>query len=305
MRTPFALAAALVLLAAATPAVADGCQLVRAASLDMSFDLAGGVQVPMTIQGQSFDMLIDTGGIYSMLTEETVKKLDLMRIAIPLEGFDMRMYGGKRVSHFAVAHDIVFGGLKAPRLNAMILPDGFVPEGTGGIVGPDILRAYDDDFDFANGKFSLFLSKQCEGSPVYWTTEPHAEVPITIDEVGHIVVPISIDGKEVRAVLDTGSSRSIMSLERAQLLFGIADNDARLVKDDATHLGAPFRFPFKTVTMQDIAVSDPDILLVPDDDSQMFANGPPVILGMGILRQLHIYIAYRQHKIYATAASAH
>jgi hypothetical protein len=32
---------------------------------------------------------------------------------------------------------------------------------------------------------------------------------------------------------------------------------------------------------------------------------PKMILGMGVLRQLHLFIAYKERNIYVTAASAH
>jgi hypothetical protein len=44
---------------------------------------------------------------------------------------------------------------------------------------------------------------------------------------------------------------------------------------------------------------------VSDSVSHLFDSETKLILGMGILRQLHIYIAYREKKLYVTAASAH
>jgi hypothetical protein len=49
-------------------------------------------------------------------------------------------------------------------------------------------------------------------------------------------------------------------------------------------------------------------MLVPDKVSGTARFGhsdPTIILGMGILRQLHLYIAYREKNLYVTPASAH
>jgi hypothetical protein len=53
----------------APASAAENCALVRLAKLDMQLDDHGGIYVPMTIAGQNANLLIDTGGIVSMLTQ--------------------------------------------------------------------------------------------------------------------------------------------------------------------------------------------------------------------------------------------
>jgi hypothetical protein len=52
-------------------------------------------------------------------------------------------------------------------------------------------------------------------------------------------------------------------------------------------------------------VSYPDIVLIPDRESKVGASGPKMLLGMNVLRHLHLYIAYGEHKLYVTPATAH
>jgi predicted aspartyl protease len=298
-------AVATVLLAASltTAHAEESCQLLRIAQVDMGTSPDGAATAPMSVGGQTFTMEIDTGGFISMLTDTSVASLGLPPQVINFD-IEIRGYGGKRVTKYVIAHDIVFGGLKAARHEMLVLPSDMGSEQIGGIIAPDILRAYDDDFDFANAKFSLFSPKHCEGQVVYWTTGPYATIPITVDDSGHMVMPIEIDGKRVRATIDTGNYRTLMSLETAKSLFNISDSDPALVSL-ARESGEPgYRYPFKSMTFQDVQVSNPDVMLISDDVSRM-REMPPVLLGMNVLRQLHIYIAYKERKIYATAASAH
>ena len=67
------------------------------------------------------------------------------------------------------------------------------------------------------------------------------------------------------------------------------------------------RYPFKLLTLQGVAVNNPDLVLVADDASKVMGGyrEPKLILGMGILRQLHVYIAYKERNIYVTTATAH
>ena len=115
-------------------------------------------------------------------------------------------------------------------------------------------------------------------------------------------IGIVIDGKEIAAQIDTGSSRSLFSLDEAQRLFGFDASALAALQEDG--LGRRQKYPFKALTFGGVSVANPDIILVPDAESRL--HGPPhIILGMGILRQLHLYISYREKKLYVTPASAH
>jgi hypothetical protein len=59
------------------------------------------------------------------------------------------------------------------------------------------------------------------------------------------------------------------------------------------------------MTFGGVSVVNPDIMLVPDSVSRMHASSDHIVLGMGILRQLHLYIAYHEKELYVTPASAH
>lgn len=305
MRNIFLLA---VLCLGALPANAEeSCRLLQMAVLDMTVDAGGGVDVPMTVSGQSVNMLVDTGGIFTMLTEQTVKRLGLKKLLPSTSFFEghILMFGGKKIDSYTEAHDVDLGGLKAADIPMQVMPDGMMPPDLGGTIAPNILSHYDADFDFANAKFRLFSQDHCEGKVVYWTTEAPTRIPIIVDGVGHIEAPVLIDGKEIKALIDTGSSRSMMSLETARRLFGFDETDARLTPVKGAESEHAVRFPFAKMSFQEITVDNPDIVLMPDAVSKFYEGAPKLILGMGILRQLHLYIAYREHKLYVTAASAH
>jgi predicted aspartyl protease len=292
----------------ALPARADeSCRLVQMSVLDMSIDSAGGVYVPMTISGQSVNMLIDTGGIFTMLTEQTVQRLGLKKLLPSTGMFDggAMLFGGKKLDKYTEAHDVDLGGLKAADIPMWVMPDGLMAPELGGTIAPNILSHYDADFDFANARFRLFSQDHCDGKVVYWTTNAPAVIPIIIDREGHIEIPVKLDGREIEAVIDTGSSSSILSLETARRSFDIDDKDPKLTSLAGGRLGQAFRYPFGKLTFENVTVDNPDMVLISDAVSQRPEGALRLILGMGILRQLHLYIAYREHKLYVTSASAH
>jgi hypothetical protein len=184
------------------------------------------------------------------------------------------------------------------------MPD-MLPAELNGTLAPDVLQQFDVDFDFAASKLNLFSKEHCPGKVVYWTRAPVAAIPVDLDMWGHLKLPVELDGKKIEAALDTGSSRSFLSLQTAEHKFDFSDDDVRLkpAAPDSSEKPHVYTFPFKTLKLEGVTVKNPDIVLVSDHDSKIGGSGPRLILGMGILRQLHIYIAYKEEKLYVTGAS--
>ena len=120
----------------------------------------------------------------------------------------------------------------------------------------------------------------------------------------HIRLPVVIDGKEIMAIVDTGAVSSIMSMHAASLL-GVTENSPDLKLKASEGFRAKNRiysYPFKTLEMGGITVKNPHITIASNEFMGTFRSD--MILGMGILRQLHLYIAYKEDKFYITPAGA-
>lgn len=283
---------------AAGPALAADqvdCRLHRYAKLPMSMDEAGAIDVPMTVAGQSVKMLVDTGGGTSMLTEGAAARLKLPRGI--LKGIEWMMFGGRTLKYYAEA-PFTIGPGTVPSHSFILIPDDLVASSDDGVLSTDILAVFDVDFDFANSTLSLFLPHPCEGNAVWWTKDDYAVIPFKLDEVRHILVTVKVDGQDVQALIDSGASDSLMSLETAKDLFNISDE--QLKKNGGPH-------KFRTLSLDGVTVQNPNIRMVPDKNSKLMGGHwhPSLIIGMEILRQLHMLIAYKEKKIYVTPASAH
>lgn len=297
---------ALFLAVAAAQASAEErkCQLLEAAELPMSTDLSGRVNVPMAIGGQTVHLLIDTAGYVSTLTRYTVTALGMHPESAfrPLETY----YGGEIVNQFVTAHDILLGHLKASALMFFVMSNSRASPDIGGTLAPDILRAYDADFDFAAGTFRLFSKEHCEGAVVYWTKGPFGRVAFRADGSGHMVVPVMLDGKEMYAAIDTGAADTVASLDRVEDKFDFSEKSPGTALIPGRPADRPrYRYPFKTLTFDDVTVNNPGIMLVPDSQSKMSRSNADIIVGMNVIRRLHLYIAYGEQTIYVTPATAH
>lgn len=297
-------AAALVVLALQPAMAEEKCQLIRIASLDM-IPGAPHILVKAAINDQPVTMMVDTGGFATAFTESKAKELGLPVDIEPASGFVV--YGGISLKRFTTFSGFTLGRMKAPRLTYPLLPDGFLPPDVDGILSPDFLANFDADFDFAGGKLNLFSPDHCEGKVVYWTKQPVSKIRLTRKDPVHITIPVTLDGHEVTALVDTGGGGSaVMSLDTAEDLFDLEDNDPKLVHVPGPNgIKTARKYPFKQLTFGDVVVDNPQIILVPDRDAQMGPHAPDMILGITILRQLHLYIAYHEKYLYVSAASQH
>lgn len=289
----FALLFALALTTSAAVADSSDCHLGKYVTLPMTIGGGGLVSVPIGIEDETDNMLVDTGGVFSTLTERVVKHHNLRQEMLQMAW--LTMFGGRKIDHFVTVPQITIGRFPVPNRTFMVMPDDALPPDMDGIIAPDMLAAFDVEFDMAGGALSLFSQDHCDGKVVYWTKGDSAAVPFRMDDWRHMKVEVLLDGEEIKADIDTGASDSIMSLETAEHLFGWDS------KTDNT------KHTFKSLSFEGVSVQNPMIHLIPDDKSKIMGGygEAKLILGMSILRKLHFYIAFREHNIYITPAEQH
>ena len=138
----------------ATNSRAEECgplKIVASVDLRMAGEDRAGF-VPVTLQGQTKYMLLDTGGTISEITPATVAALGLESHKTPnLRFYDVK---GNYVDHATVVPDFAIGDLAGHDVDFVVGPDDLFPknENIAGILGPGILRFYDVALDFANRK---------------------------------------------------------------------------------------------------------------------------------------------------------
>jgi predicted aspartyl protease len=293
----------------APPQPVRTCSLPELASLDMRTRSDGQFSVPVELNGHPFYLMVDTGSINSSMTFETASQLGVKLSWTPFGGAFLNNIA---IDEYTTLDEFKIGPLSGHKLEMIVIPNDIVPASYAGLLGPDVLANMDVEFDFYRGKFNLFQHNACDGHVVYWTHDPYAVLPIKLDKYSlHIDVEATLDGKPLLVTFDTGSGTSTMSLEAARELFGWDEKDPR-VKFLGKHSinggeTTPFyTFPFGALGFEGVTVTNPQITLIPNDHFFRERNHDAVIiLGMSVLRQLHMYVDYQGHVLYLTGAEAH
>jgi predicted aspartyl protease len=292
------------LMAFATPAAAgDDCRLQLVASLPMTLQ-DGQIVVDAAIGNHPLKLIVDTGGT-TLLKERVAKAIGLKPETLK-SSQSASVFGGMRLRRYAVAGDITLGTLRNGRVNVLLMPDSARPEWQAdGLLGANVLRTYDVDFDFAHGKLNLFLPHRCPGRAAYWVQDDGIVAKVPVEMSGYeIRVPVQIDGKEVKAILDTGAAVTVMDQETYMPLFGLAPQSPGIEEYRVTDDPKPrYAYTFKALTFGGVLVNKPRVRFI----SQSYSNNRDynMLLGTNILRLLHVVIAYREKMLYVTAAAAH
>jgi len=294
-------------------------------SADMRIGADGRIYVPAKINDVSKSMLVDTGGFFTEITEATSREL---KLTARHTGLQLVGVAGD-TTRLAVRAGFTLGKLHADSMDFMVMPDvhkfaSDVPD-SAGLLAPNLLRVYDLDLDFGGRKLNLISQKHCEGKVVYWPASAVAVVPIRVNPDGHIFVPVELDGHRLTAMLDTGATTSVVNLGTAKNMFGLEPGSADTPAEGSFVDGkvAAYSHRFKSLALEGIAVSNPKLTLLPDLMRGKLANPHDnlegdtrianqevetglgdMILGMDILRHLHVYIAYKEQKLYLTPANA-
>jgi predicted aspartyl protease len=314
---------ALLALAAGTAHAECAKPLSLVTSIDMTpVKETRAILVPVTLNGKQKQFLVDTGGAMTEMSPDVADELALPRQTTAIQLFDV----SGRMSNQYVHADFGIGTLNAKDMVLMLSPAGQDFEGTpiAGLLAPDILKHYDVDIDFGSGKFNLISQDHCDGKVIYWQADAVAVVPMKVMASGHILLPVLVNGKEVTALLDTGAWNTTLSQAVAEQLFGLkmGSPDTPATGTLATRSAAStYHHVFDTLGFEGIAVSHTDIDIIPDFGKQIEReNATPetgshlagrrtdetqeaMLLGMNILRHFHIYIAYKEDRVYITPAT--
>ncbi|HEY1962240.1 MAG TPA: retroviral-like aspartic protease family protein [Rhizomicrobium sp.] len=299
-------------------AAAQQCTLKLMATLPIT-DESGGFTVPVSINGEAHQFLVDTGGVYSSLSEAIARRQQLKEVSI--SGTDIFDAKGERLGKGVSVDSLKLGNNEAKHFH-MLAGDSLAHE-VDGIIAPDLLQVFDVELDFAARTMDLFSPDHCPGKVVHWTKE-YADIPFKMPDGYHIIVPVTLDGHTLMAQLDTGASTTVLSQRTAQELFNAGPNSSGTERREGAHAGdlLQYQHRFQSLSFGGVSVTNPLIALLPDDMEKAIrkkydaksANDPVyglqldlprLTIGDDVIKRLHIYIAYKEQVMYVTPADAH
>lgn len=309
------------LAALTTQSFAEDCKpLQRYGKIGFEPDETAHIYLPTTIAGYSTKVMLDTGAYWGVVREDLIAHLNLpTRTNYNLNLFDA---SGKKIDKSVVVPEFKLGALSfgaAEFFVSSIFSEGPMNE-LAGVVGQNLFAQVDLEIDNAGKSISLYSQDHCDGEGVHWADEAvileykrdnakrtnnasRIKRDIDKNQIDEPVVSAELQGEPVTVLFDTGATSTAMDWEHARRVFKLTPETPGVVPAGSVTVGSggrveTYKYTFKELVISGIRFENVPVRL------GTFGRTAKLILGMNEMKHLHLYFAFKEGRIYVTAANA-
>lgn len=253
------------------------------------------------VNGAVTRFAIDTGAFFSFMSRANADALGLKVSPAPF-GFRMGGIGGFADAEIARIKDL---GILDTDLHNVDFVVGGSDAGEGSL-GANLLDFADLEIDLAQGKVTLFKPDGCRKSALaYWVksggTYNVADLhPVNLND-RRSFVDVTINGKSVRALLDSGAAATLLGRRTAERvgidLHGPDVKTGGLVRGIGAKTYRSWIVPIDTFSVGTETIQHSQMLVM---DGNFGDGSTDMVLGVDFMLAHHMYIANSQRKLYFT-----
>jgi len=209
------------------------CQVQQRSSVPVEI-MNGNILVTVDVNDLPATFILDTGAERTLMGEDVVRRLGLKRdewVASAVRGI-----AGIEERPNALPRSIRLG--QAALRRRTHVADNSVTVGplplseiagrpVAGLLGRDFLSPFDLDLDLPNRRLTLYDVRDCAAGFRPWTA-PYASIQVSTTVGMALVVPVMVDGRPLRALVDSGASASLVTapgMFRLGLTTGLLAHD--------------------------------------------------------------------------------
>jgi predicted aspartyl protease len=275
------------------------CRYALAGKLPVTYTGAGLQPAVMgAINDTPAVMLVDTGAHRSYLTRTGTDKRGL---ALGSTGGLVQGIGGLSTVYAARLKDFAIGPAHGGRMTLPVIGDMGSTPSFEAIVGADFLLQWDLEIALADKEIRFFRPKDCGDTFLgYWNPDA-VVVPFESAGTGSLnpFFMVEVNGKPLRAMIDSGAARSAVELKAAQAA-GVKPGDAGVTRAGTFGGVGESKAARWTAVFDSFAIGHEAIKHAAIDviDSADTSGLPEVILGQDFLRAHRVLIAMSQQNVY-------
>ncbi|MBS0366385.1 MAG: retroviral-like aspartic protease family protein [Proteobacteria bacterium] len=284
-----------------TNAATAGCQLVKL--LEMPVTMEGlRPTVRGSINGGDALFLADSGAFFSSLTSAAAAQYKLHVESLP-PGFYVEGVGGAASAGLARVHALGFAGLSVANIPFLVL-DNDIGSGVAGLLGQNVFRISDVEYDLANGAIRLMRPHDCGKSVLaYWASAGQAYSVMNIESPSERDPRTNgtafVNGQRVRVTFDTGAATSVLTLAAAKRA-GVTPGSAGTMPAGhesgiGRHSGQTWVAPFASFKIGDEEIRHTRLRI-----GELNLPGADMLLGADFFLSHRIFVANSQGKLYFT-----
>ena len=249
------------------------------------------------VNGMDAKFLLDSGANYSLMS--TAKAQDL-GLKLTVSNMNVGGVGGKTRSWMTKVQDFGFLGTIFHDVQFLVIGNEI---GSSGLIGQNLLAHFDAEYDLGKGAIRLYKPEGCGRTYLaYWAAGQASLMDIeAMDSFnGHIIGVAYVNGKKIRAMFDTGSPVSVLTLAAAKNA-GI-DINAAGVKDAGYFYGIgramakSYIVPVASFKIGD----DEEIKNTRIRVADYRMGDADILVGADFFLSHRVFVSNSQHKLYLT-----
>lgn len=280
---------------------------------EMSCDLKKVTEIPLEVQdnllvarvginGHWVDLVVDTGAERTTISGVTAERLGLQHDARYIT--HATGIGGTTTNMDVSIDRLVMGGVHFPISRLAVGTFNLQTERglkADGLLGADILLAYEMDIDVPDGKLTLYRSRVCPNAHPNWD-EPWVEIAGVRARKDRLLVPFELDNVAGMAVLDTGAMGNDIGVNMARRM-GLNDQTMagdRRVQQRGIGPGVAISHlhQFQLIRIGPIAQLSPSITVLSSD----FGVGDALI-GEQFLLGRRVWLSFQNRQLFVSRRS--
>jgi tetratricopeptide (TPR) repeat protein/predicted aspartyl protease len=297
--TPHIFFLALSVCVAGSPAFAE-CKIGKIAELPVTM-IGTKPLVSAKINGNDVTFVADSGSFYSIISAATASQFSLPRI--PSNGLKIVGVGGSADASIAKVKDFGLAGNVLHDIPFLVGGSTVSTMGSVGVLGQNLFRIGDAEYDLANGVIRLLHVDGCKNTMLaYWVGAGKPYSVMDIDATAaispHTQGTAYLNGESIHVMFDTGAGASMLSLAAAAKA-GVKPDSPGVVPAGYSHGFGRGSVKNYIATFTSFKIGDEEIknarLRIGD-----FGINADMLLGPDFFLSHHVYVATSQRKLYFT-----
>lgn len=284
------------LLPAAVQAEPPKCRYTQVGLMPLHYsgpELA--LSIAGSINGTPATMLIDTGAFDTVLTSTGAGR---RKLSMRATGHYAKGIGGDAAIYQAQVDDFSAGPLQTGRRWMPVLAEFDAPPAYDALIGAPFLLQADLELSLATKKLRFFRPSNCGDAFLAYWDEAAVVIPFepSNDPSPNPQFTVLVNGKKMRAMIDTGTGSSVIGLKAAQRAGLVLDAPGVSRASDSVGIGARrvagWHTTFATFQIGDEVVRNAQVGVID------WNGHVDILLGADFLRSHRVLIAMSQQKIY-------
>lgn len=282
-------------------AESPGCNIQTLGELSVTME---GMEPVVTASIGTTDLpfIVDSGAFWSMISPAMARDLKLKLTRAP-PWLLLRGVGGTTRPSLAHVHDFRFASYSMPDIDFLV-GGNKIDNGIAGLIGQNLLRIADVDYDLANGVIRLMRpNSACSNSTLgYWAPRgPLSVVGIESTDLRNpqTIGTAFVNGVKMRVMFDTGAASSMLSRDAAERAGVPVKGPNVVFAGVTTGVG---RKPMRTwiAPIEDFKIGDEEVRNTRLRLGDFGGSDVDMLLGADFFLSHHIYVANSQGRLFFT-----